>query len=192
MALTACTVLLALMMASAPAAAGQLGSLGDAAKKAGDDRKAAPPRSFTEQDLIDVEWMITPEGLQEYVAARTALAAVRRKNTVLHQRLFEASRWAATLADLSRPLGADGSIMQALSKNGLTTREYLRREQALVNATAWAVQKRLPASLTGRPIRMQNVEFVRGHEKLMRDSAAAYKGEPTPIWFNAARFIEKP
>ena len=186
-----CTLLLALFAASS-IRAGQLSSLGDAAKKADVDRKAAPPRSFTEQDLVGVEWIITREGLQEYAAARIELAAVRRKNTVLHQRLFEASRRAATLADLARTLGTDSSIMQVLSKNGLTTREYLRREQALINATAWAGQKRLPESLTSRPIRMQNVEFVRANDRLMRDTAARYKAEPSPIWFNPARFIEQP
>ena len=191
MARSICTLLLTLV-ATSSIGGGQLGSLGDAAKKADDNRKAAPPRSFTEQDLVDVEWIITREGLQEYAAARTELAAVRRKNTVLHQRLFEASRRAATLADLGRALGTDASIMQVLSKNGLTSREYLRREQALLNATAWAGQKRLPGSLTSRPIRMQNVEFVRTNDKLMRDTAARYKAEPSPLWFDPARFIEKP
>ena len=190
MARLACAILL--VLASASAAAGQLGSLGDAAKKADDDRKAAPMRSFTEQDLVGIEWIITSEGLQEYAAARTELAALRRKNRVLHQRLFEASRGAGRLADLARALGTDASIMQLLSRNGLTTREYLRREQALINATAWSGQKRLPASLTSRPIRMQNVEFVRANGQLMRDTTARYKAEPSPIWFNAARFVEKP
>jgi hypothetical protein len=190
MARIACTVLLMLMSASA--AAGQLSSLGDAAKKADDSRKAAPPRSFTEQDLVAIEWIITSEGLEEYAAARTEMAAVRRKNTALHQRLFEASRRAKTLADLARALGTDTSIMQLLSRNRLTTREYLRREQALINATAWAAQKRLPDSLKNRPIRIQNVEFVRANDKLMRDMAARYKAEPSPVWFNPARFVEQP
>jgi hypothetical protein len=188
-----CTLLLTLITSSGSVSAGQLSSLGDAARRAEEDRKTAPPRSFTERDLVDVEWIITRDGLQEYATARTEIGAIRRKSAVLNQRLFEASRNVRTLADLAPVLGADSSIVQVLSKNALTTREYLRREQALINATAWATRKQLPESLKSRPIRMQNVEFVRGNDRLMRDTAARYqKAEPSPPWFNAARFVEQP
>jgi hypothetical protein len=171
----------------------QLSSLGEAARKADETRKAAPPRSFTERDLVAVEWIITHEGLQEYTAARSEIGALRRKSSALHQRLFEASRSARALSDLATPLGADSSILQVLGRHRLTTREYLRREQALVNARAWAARRQLPEEIKSRPIRMQNVEFVRANDRLMRDTAARYqKSEPSPIWFNAARFVEEP
>lgn len=193
MARSICTLLLALF-AMGSLSAGQLSSLGDAAKRAEADRKAAPPRSFTERDLVGVEWIITRDGLQEYAAARAEIAAIRRKNTPLNQRLFEASRGVRSLADLAPTLGADSSVVQVLSKNGLNTREYLRREQALINATAWAAQKRLPESLRKRPIRIQNVEFVRNNDRFMRDTTGRYqKAEASsPPWFNPARFVEQP
>lgn len=179
------------MMAAFPTSGAQLSSLGDAAKMADERRKAAPPRSFTERDLIDVEWIITREGLQEYAAARTEIGAIRRKNGVLNQRLFEASRNVASLSDLARSLSADSTVVQVLSKNRLTTREYLRREQALLNATAWAARKQLPETVKSRPIRMQNVEFVRSNDRLVRDTTGRYqRAEPSPIWFNPTRFVE--
>jgi hypothetical protein len=185
-----CTILLC-MMAALPASGGQLSSLGDAARKADANRREGPPRSFTERDLVEVEWIITREGLQEYAAARIEIGALRRKNGILHRRLFEASRGVRSLSDLEETLSSDSTIVQVLSKNRLTTREYLRREQALLNTTTWAARKQLPESVKGRPIRMQNVEFYRTHERLMRDTAARYqKAEPAPIWFESARFVD--
>jgi hypothetical protein len=200
MPLIRCTVLLSVFIVplAAVPAAGQgtsLGgtTLGGAARKADEGRKSDTPVSFTERDLISVEWIITPAGLQEYADARVEIAAVRRKNTALHQRLFEASRRVSSLADLSTPMSSDATIVQVLSKHHLTSREYLRREQALVNAMSWATQKRLPDTIKSRPIRMQNVEFVRTNDELMRVTAARYqKAEASPPWFNPARFVEKP
>ena len=189
-----CTLLLTLA-AVTPAGARQRTSLGDAAKKAEESRKTAPPPSFSVKDLVgDVEWIITRDGLEEYVNARAEIAAIRRKTLPLHTRLFEASRRAARLADLAPALGAEPPIVEALSSHGLNSREYLRREQALVNATAWAAEKRLPASVTSRPIRIQNVDFVRNNATWLRDLRAKYqKAEGTsPPWFNAARFVEQP
>lgn len=188
-----CTLLLAFFAVGSLAAA-QLTSLGDAAKRAEADRKAAPPRSFTERDLVAVEWIITRDGLQDYATARAEIAAIRRKNTALNQRLFDASRGVRSLGDLAVVLGEDSSVVQVLSKNGLNTREYLRREQALMNATAWAAQKRLPESLKSRPIRIQNVEFVRNNDRFIRDTTGRYqKSEASaPPWFNPARFVEQP
>ena len=194
MARTVCALLLTLAVV-ALAGAGQLTSLGDAAKKAEESRKAAPPPSFTVKDLAgDVEWIITREGLEEYATARVEIAAIRRKTPVLHTRLFEASRRAATLARLAPALSAEPTIVQALSRFSLNSREYLRREQALINATAWAAQKQLPDSLKSRPIRVQNVTFVRNNATLLRDLTARYqKAEgASPPWFNASRFVEQP
>ena len=186
---------LLIVLAVATVDAGQLSSLGDAAKKAEESRKAAPPPSFTIKDLVgDVEWIITREGLEEYATARIELAAIRRKTPLVHTRLFEASRRAATLASLAPALSAEPPIVQTLTKFGLNSREYLRREQALVNATAWATQKQLPDSLKSRPIRAQNVAFVRNNGPLLRDLTARYQRAEgaSPPWFNASRFVEQP
>ena len=191
-----CTVLLIALVGAPVAGQGtSLGgtTLGGAARKADEGRKTDNPISFTERDLVGVEWIITLDGLKEYADARVEIAAIRRKNTSLHQRLFEASRGAKSLADLSTPLSADTTIVQVLSRHRLTSREYLRREQALVNAMSWSTQKRLPDSIKSRPIRMQNVDFVRTNDKLMRDTAARYqKVEASPPWYNPARFVERP
>jgi hypothetical protein len=187
-----CTVLLASLVGATPLAAGQLA---DALKKTDENRSAGPSRSFTERDLIGgLEWIITREGLEEYVATRTDIAAVRRKNTVVHQRLFEASRRVNALGDLAKAMSAESAIVQVLSQHGLTSSEYLRREQAVVNARAWAAEKRLPDALKSRPIRMQNVEFVRTNDKLIRDLIARYQKLETSAvpWFEPARFVQKP
>jgi hypothetical protein len=185
-----CTVLLVSLLGATPLA----GQLGDALKKADENRTAGPGRSFTERDLIALEWIITREGLEEYVATRTDIAAVRRKNTVVHQRLFEASRRAHVLADLATAMSGESTIVQVLSQHGLTSREYLRREQALVNARAWAAEKRLPDTIKSRPIRMQNVEFVRTNDRLIRDLTARFQKLETSSapWFEPARFVQKP
>lgn len=186
-----CTLLLASLVGATPLA----GQLGDALKKADENRSAGPSRSFTERDLIGgLEWIITREGLEEYVATRTDIAAVRRKNMVVHQRLFEASRRVSVLGDLAKAMSAESTIVQVLSQHGLTSSEYLRREQALVNARAWAAEKRLPDTLKSRPIRMQNVEFVRANDKLIRDLMARYQKVETSAvpWFEPARFVQKP
>jgi hypothetical protein len=186
-----CTVLLVSLVAAAPLA----GQLGDALKKTDENRSAGTGRPFTARDLVGgPEWIITREGLEEYVATRTDIAAARRKSTTVHQRLFEASRRVNALADLSKAMSAESAIVQVLSQHGLTSTEYLRREQALVNARAWAAEKRLPDNLKSRPIRMQNVEFVRSNDKLIRDMTARYQKFETSAapWFEPARFVQKP
>jgi hypothetical protein len=186
-------IIVGLSLAATAIDAGQLQSLGDAAKRAEERRKAseAPP-SFTVRDLVDVEWMITRPGFEDYAAARAEIGAIRRRNLPLHQKLFNASRTASSLADLAPVLSSEPSIVGVLGKYGLNSREYLRREQAYVNATAWAA-RRLPDSIKERPIRMQNVEFVRNNGRFMRETAARYqKAEGAPPWFNPGRFIEQP
>ena len=186
-------LLILIMLAAVPLNAGQRQTLGDAAKRAEEKRKASDePPSFTAKDLVDVDWIITRAGFEAYASARADIAAVRRRNTILHQKLFNASRTVSSLSDLASALSADPTIVQTLSKYGLNSREYLRREQALVNANAW-VQRRLPDSIKSRPIPMQNVEFVRSNERFMRDTAARYqKAETSPPWFNPGRFVEEP
>lgn len=187
-------ILIALAAAASVADAGQLPTLGDAAKKAEEGRKGAPPPAFSAKDLVgDVEWIIAREGLEEYASARADIAALRRKTPSLHTRLFESSRRVAKLADLAPALSAEPAIVQTLDRYKLSSRDYLRREQALVNATAWAAQKALPDSLKSRPIRVQNVDFVRDNGAAIREITARYqKVETSPIWFNASRFVEKP
>lgn len=175
--------------------AGQLQSLGDAAKKSEEARKTAPPATYSVKDLLgDVEWIITPEGLEEYAKARTDIAAIRRKTLPLNTRLFEASRRATRLSDLASVMSAEPPIVETLSKYGLNSKEYLRREQALLNATTWAAQKQVPDALKKRPIRMQNVDFVKANNQLVRDTTARYqKAEGnSPPWFEPKRFVEQP
>lgn len=187
------TLLVLIALAAVPVEDGQLQSLSDAAKKAEETRKAADDtRSFTARDLVDLDWIITRQGYEAYANARAEIALVRRRSTILHQKLFNASRNVASLADLAPVLSSEPAIVQALGRFGLNSREYLRREQALVNANAWA-QRRLPESIKSRPIPMQNVEFVRANDRFMRDTAAKYlKAENSPPWFNPARFVEEP
>lgn len=182
-----------ILLAVVPLDAGQLQSLGDAAKRAEEKRKTSDePPAFTAKDLIDVDWIITRAGFEAYASARADIAAIRRRNTLLHQKLFNASRTVSSLAALAPSLSSDPTIVQTLGKYGLNSREFLRREQAVMNANAW-VQRRLPEAIKSRPIPMQNVEFVRSNERFMRDTAARYlKAEPSPPWFNPARFVEEP
>jgi hypothetical protein len=175
--------------------AGQLQSIGDAARKSEEARKTAPPATYSVKDLIgDVEWIITREGLDEYARARLDLAALRRKTLPMNTRLFEASRRAAKLAELAPALSAEPPIVETLSKYGMNSKEYLRREQALLNATTFAAQKQLPETLKKRPIRMQNIDFVKTNNQLVKDTTARYqKAEgSSPPWFNPQRFVEQP
>lgn len=188
-------IVIGLLLAGTGVTAGQLQSLGDAARKSEEVRKTAPPATFSVKDLVgDVEWIITREGLDEYAKARTDIAAIRRKTLPLNTRLFEASRRATRLAELAPALSAEPSIVETLSKYGMNSKEYLRREQALVNASAWAAQKQLPDPLKKRPIRMQNIDFVKTNNQLVRDTTARYlKAEgSSPPWFEPKRFVEQP
>lgn len=188
------TIVIGLFLLVAGLDAGQLQSIADAARKAEEVKKTAPPATYSVRDLMgDVEWIITPDGLDEYVNARLEIAAIRRKALPLNTRLFEASRRATKLADLASALSAEPPIVQTLSKYGLNSREYLRREQSLVNATSWAAQRQLPESFKKRPIRVQNVDFVKTHGALIKDTSARYqKAEGSAPWFNPQRFIEQP
>ena len=138
-------IVIGVFLAVTSVKAAQLQSLGDAARKSEEARKTAPPATYSVKDLVgDVEWIITREGLEEYAKARMDIAAIRRKTLPLNTRLFEASRRAAKLVELAPALSAGPPIVEVLSKYGLNSREYLRREQAVMNATAWAAQKQLP------------------------------------------------
>ena len=188
-------IVIGVFLAVTSVKAGQLQSLGDAARKSEEARKTAPPATYSVKDLVgDVEWIITREGLEEYAKARMDIAAIRRKTLPLNTRLFEASRRAAKLVELAPALSAEPPIVEALSKYGLNSREYLRREQAVMNATAWAAQKQLPEAFKKRPIRMQNVDFVKSNNQLVRDTTARYqKAEgSSPPWFEPKRFVEQP
>jgi hypothetical protein len=175
--------------------AGQLQSIADAARKSEEVKKTAPPATYGVKDLVgDVEWIITQEGLDEYAKARLDIAALRRKTLPMNTRLFEASRRATRLAELAPALSAEPPIVETLSKHGMNSKEYLRREQALLNATTFAAQKQLPDTLKKRPIRMQNIDFVKSNNQLVKDTTARYqKAEGgSPPWFNPQRFVEQP
>ena len=187
-------IVIGLFLSMVSLSAGQLQSLGDAARKASEVKKTAPPATYSVNDLGNVEWIITREGLEEYAIARAEIAAIRRKTLPLNTRLFEASRRATRLAELASVLSAEPPIVDTLSKHGLNSKEYLRREQALINATAWAAQKQLPDTFKKRPIRVQNVDFVKTNNQLVRDTTARYqKAEGnSPPWFEPKRFVEQP
>jgi hypothetical protein len=192
---------LLVVMAVLPVSAAQVTSLADTARKteaskskSEEERKAKEPApSFTARDLIGVEWIITRTGFEAYAGARAEMATVRKSRPAVQTRLFEASRTVRSLMDLATPIGTEPLLIQALTKYGLTTREYLRREQAILNASAWA-KRTLPESLKNRPIRAGNVDFVRNNDRFVRDQTARYeKAEGSAgEWFNVSRFVEQP
>ncbi len=190
------------VLTALPVEAGQLTSLADTAKKNEENRaKAEEARktgdsapSFTAKDLIGVEWIITREGYEEYAGARADLAALRRKNTPLNTRLYDASRYVRTLQDLSTPLSSDPAIVDILYRHGMNSKEYLRREQAILNATAWSKRPVLPQSITNRPIRAANVDFIKTNAPFIRTQSALYEKTEGPAgpWFNLQRFVQQP
>ena len=192
---------LLILLAAVPASAGQLTSLADTARKteeknkqAEEERKATNPApSFTAKDLIGVEWIITREGYEEYAGARADIAQFRRTHQPLNTKLYDASRTVRTLLDLSTPLSSDPALVDILYKHGLTSKEYLRREQAILNATAWA-KRPLPPTLKNRPIRVGNVDFIKNNDAYVRAQAARYEKTEGPggPWFNMPRFVEQP
>ena len=185
-----------------PLEAAQLTSLADTARKNEENRaKAEEARkagdagpTFTAKDLIGVEWIITREGYEEYAGARADLAALRRKNQTLNTRLYDASRYVRTLQDLSTPLSADPAIVDILYRHGLNSKEYLRREQAILNATAWSKRPVMPQSITNRPIRASNVDFIKNNASFIRMQSALYEKTEGPAgpWFNMPRFVQQP
>jgi hypothetical protein len=190
-----------ILLAMVPLEAAQLTSLADTARKTEDSktkseeaRKAtAPAPSFTARDLIGVEWIITREGYEQYASARGEIAQYRRTHQALHTKLFDASRTVRTLMDLSSPLSSDPAVVDILTRHALTSKEYLRREQAIINATAWS-KRPLPPTVKNRPIRTGNVDFIKANDSFVRAQAAKYeKSEgPTGPWFNMPRFVEQP
>ncbi len=190
-----------LVLAAAPVSAGQLTSLADTARKteeskakSEEERKATtPPPSFTAKDLVGVEWIITREGYEEYAGARADIAQFRRTHQPLHTKLYDASRTVRTLMDLSTPLSSDPGLVDILYKHGLTSKEYLRREQAILNATAWS-KRPLPPSIKKRPIRVGNVDFIKNNDAFVRAQAGRYEKTEGPggPWFNLPRFVEQP
>ena len=189
-------------LSALPLEAGQLTSLADTARKNEENRaKAEEARktgdagpTFTAKDLIGVEWIITREGYEEYAGARADLAALRRKNQTLNTRLYDASRYVRTLQDLSTPLSSDPAIVDILYRHGLNSKEYLRREQAILNATAWSKRAVMPQSIADRPIRASNVDFIKSNSSFIRTQSALYEKTEGPAgpWFNIQRFVQQP
>jgi hypothetical protein len=192
---------LLVVLAVVPLAAEQLTSLADTArkteesnKKAEEARKAKDPApTFTARDLVGVEWIITRAGLEAYAGARTEMAAVRKTRPAVQTRLYETSRTVRSLMDLATPISSEPLLVQTLTKYGLTSREYLRREQAILNASAWA-KRALPDSIKNRPIRKGNVEFIRNNDRFVREQTAKYEKAEGAAgeWFNVSRFVEQP
>ncbi len=111
----------------------------------------------------------------------------------MQTRLYETSRTVRALMDLATPISSEPLLVQTLTKYGLTSREYLRREQAILNASAWA-KRALPDSIKNRPIRKGNVEFIRNNDRFVREQTARYEKAEGAAgeWFNVSRFVEQP
>src|SRR5262249_10109956 len=108
--------------------------------------------------------------------------------------LYDASRYVRTLLDLATPLSSDPAIVDTLYRHGLNSKEYLRREQAILNATAWSKRPVLPQSITNRPIRASNVDFIKNNAPFIRTPSALYETTegPAGAWFNIQRFVQQP
>jgi hypothetical protein len=187
------SIMLALIVLTATQLEGeQLTSLGDTARKTGES-KSKPTPTFTAKDLVGVEWIITREGYEEYAGARADIAQFRRTHPALHTKLYDASRTVRTLMDLSSPLSADPAIVDILYRHSLNSKEYLRREQAILNATAWA-KGPLPPTLKNRPIRVGNVDFIKANAAFVKAQTARYEKTegPNGPWFNMPRFVQQP
>ena len=185
-------ILALVAFAAAPLAAGQLTSLADTARKT-EDSKSKPAPTFTARDLVGVEWIITREGYVEYAGARADIAQYRKTHQAIHTKLYDASRTVRTLMDLSTPLSSDPAIVDILYRHSMNAKEYLRREQAIINATAWS-RGPLPPTIKSRPIRAGNVDFIKNNAAFVRAQTALYdKTEgPSGPWFNAPRFVQQP
>jgi len=178
------------LLCIAAAAHGQ--SLADAAQRAEEARNTTPSvRTFT-NDSLPGEWPITTGGLSQYARARTDIAVIRKQHADVHQRLWNASMTAAALFDLEAALKSEPLVVAALDANGLTAHEYLRREQALVNAEAHAYKPRPPEDADRNSVRWANMIYLRNARVVVESLERPYRAiERDDIWWGAWRFVQE-
>jgi hypothetical protein len=170
-------------------------TLGDAAGRAADQRRqptSKAPRSFSADDLVTYEWTITRAGFEVYANARAEIGAVRRARPGLHAHLFDVSRDVTSLGELVPALEGQPLIVAALEKYGLTAGEFLRREQTILTASAWA-ERRPTAAVRKQSNLMANVDFIRKNRDFVRLQTMKYQRiEPSSVWWHPRRFVEEP
>lgn len=162
-------------------------TLGDAAAKARAVNREPAAVALTDRDLPDSRpWQITAPGLAFYASIRADLTELRRSRPDVNTRLFDASRTVARLADLERALIAEPLVIAILESYKVSAREYLRMDQAMLTASAWAWRD-TPA-LRRQQIHLANVRFLREHPQLVRKETSRYRGHQ---WYDEQRFIEQ-
>ena len=96
---------------------------------------------------------------------------------------------AATLQDLAPALASEPLVVEALQSNGLTPRDYLRREQALVNAEAWAHRPE-PPDIDRNSARWANMLYLRNAARLIDTLERKYRDIERSPWWESWRFVQ--
>jgi hypothetical protein len=165
-------------------------SLADAAARAEEQRQRNSQASrVLTNDSLGGEWALTSAGLEQYANARAAIASIRNRHAEVHQRLWNASMTAATLQDLAPALASEPLVVEALQSNGLTPRDYLRREQALVNAEAWA-HRPAPPDIDQNSTRWANMLYLRNAARLIDTLEHKYRDIERSPWWESWRFVQ--
>jgi len=180
----------ALLVVSALASPAYAQSLADAARAAEEQRqRASQPSRVLTNDSLGGEWAITSAGLEQYANARATIASIRNRHADVHQRLWNASMTAATLQDLAPALASEPLVVEALQSNGLTPSDYLRREQALVNAEAWAHRPE-PPDIDRNSARWANMLYLRNAARLIDTLERKYRDIERSPWWESWRFVQ--
>lgn len=147
-----------LAVAAAPAIAQPLA---DAARRAEEQRKASSvePLVLEQPTRPDGPVRLTPALVREYLAARIALADVRRADRALDVRLNKAmrARVMTYYANYLPLLKAEAAISDTLAGFGFTPASYLFIEQALMRGLTVA---RSQGRAVVAPAHAENVKFV--------------------------------
>jgi hypothetical protein len=163
-------------------------TLGEAAAKAQEERRARQPvvtvsdRDFT----FENPWQITIAGFRQYAAIRSDLKALRRYRPTLNTRLYEASARVERLAELAPAVASEPFVVDVLDRYHVSPREYLWMEQAFLTADYWSRQD-TPRAMRRQLIHVANVRFLREQARLVRE-LIPYWGEQ---WSSADRFVER-
>jgi hypothetical protein len=161
------TVLTAAVLAVAAPAVAQ--PLADAARRAEEQRKASTvePLVLKQPARPDGPVRLTPELVNEYLAARIALADVRRADRALDVRLDKAmrARVMTYYANYLPLLEAEAAISDTLAGFGFTPASYLFIEQALMRGLTVATSQ---GRAVVAPAHAENVRFVVEHLEFVR------------------------